>query len=159
MIRKATKEDLPAIMPIYATARAYMRANGNMTQWDGIDAPEWQLENDIRLGQLYVWEKNGIHASFAFIIGDDATYSTIENGAWLSSSPYGTIHRLGSDGQYKGVFAEIVEWALKLIPHLRADTHSNNATMQYLLQKNGFQRVGIIYVPDGSPRMAFEQIK
>lgn len=81
MIRKATKEDLPAILPVYAAARAYMRKNGNMTQWDGIDAPELQLENDIRLGQLYVWEKDGIHGVFAFIIGEDATYQTIEDGA------------------------------------------------------------------------------
>lgn len=158
MIRKATKEDLPAILPIYAAARAYMRKNGNMTQWDGIDAPELQLENDIRLGQLYVWEKDGIHGAFAFIIGEDATYQTIEDGAWLSDSLYGTIHRLGSDGQHKGVFTDIIQWASAQIPHLRADTHSANATMQYVLQKNGFRRVGVIYVPDGSPRIAFERL-
>lgn len=151
-------EDLPVILPVYAAARAYMRRNGNMTQWVGIDAPELQLENDIRLGRHYVWEKDGVHATFAFIIGEDATYQTIEDGAWRSDSLYGAIHRLGSDGQHSGVFSDIVNWALTQISHLRIDTHRTNATMLHLLQKNGFSRAGIIYVPDGSPRIAYERI-
>ena len=31
--------------------------------------------------------------------------------------------------------------------------------MQHLIEKNGFQRCGIIYVEDGSPRIAYEKIK
>ena len=32
-IRKAKLADLPRMMEIYAEARAYMRRNGNPTQW------------------------------------------------------------------------------------------------------------------------------
>ena len=59
---------------------------------------------------------------------------------------------------YINTITDIIQWALAQCPHLRADTHSTNATMQYILQKNGFRRVGVIYVPDGSPRIAFERL-
>lgn len=159
MIRRATIEDLPAILPIYATARAHMRAHGNTVQWEGIDAPEPKLKRDISLGQLYVLEEDEIHAVFAFIIGDDPLYAHIEDGTWLCDSAYGTIHRLGSDGTCRGVFAQVIDWATGKIDHLRADTHASNVAMQHLLQRNGFCRQGIIHVEDGTPRIAYEKIK
>ena len=107
MIRKATMSDLPRILAVYAAARQYMRDNGNTVQWDGEDAPEDKLENDIRLGRLYVLDDDGIRAVFAFIIGPDDTYAVIEGGAWRSDTPYGTLHRLASDGTRKGVVAEV----------------------------------------------------
>ena len=45
----------------------------------------------------------------------------------------------------------------KKIQHLRIDTHENNKVMQHLILKNGFEKCGIIYVDDGSPRVAFEK--
>ena len=160
MIRKATLEDLPTILPIYATARAYMRAHGNTVQWDGIDAPEPKLAHDIELGQLYVLEEDAtIHAVFAFIIGDDPLYERIDDGAWCSDRPYGTIHRLGSDGKTKNVLDKVIDWAMTQIDHLRADTHESNFTVQRALEKSGFLRQGTIYVEDGTPRIAFEKMK
>lgn len=94
---------------------------------------------------------------FALIIGEDPTYLRIEHGAWLNNSPYGTIHRLGSDGTRKGCFAECLTFCLNRIPNLRADTHRNNLTMQHLLEKYGFRRCGIIYVKDGSERLAYQR--
>ena len=44
-------------------------------------------------------------------------------------------------------------------PHLRADTHEDNKIMQKVILKNGFQETGIIYVEDGTPRIAFEKVK
>lgn len=40
---------------------------------------------------------------------------------------------------------------------MRIDTHENNKVMQHLIKKNGFQECGIIYVEDGSPRIAYEK--
>ena len=158
MIRKATTNDLPQILPIYATARQYMRDHGNMVQWDGIDAPEPKLACDIELGQLYVLEEEGIHAVFAFIIGDDPLYERIDDGAWRSDRPYGTIHRLGSDGNEKNVLGKVMDWAMTQIDHLRADTHASNSTVQRALERSGFTRQGIIYVEDGTPRIAYEKM-
>ena len=59
------------------------------------------LVADVAAGQLYVMEDaGGVYAVFAFIIGDDPTYQVID-GAWLDDgTPYGTLHRLGSDGTH-----------------------------------------------------------
>ena len=40
--------------------------------------------------------------------------------------------------------------------HLRVDTHATNRAMRHLLDKEGFVYCGIIYMPDGSPRVAYE---
>lgn len=44
-----------------------------------------------------------IVGGFAFIIGREPNYAVIENGAWHSDQPYGTIHRIASNGQTKGI--------------------------------------------------------
>lgn len=37
------------------------------------------------------------------------------------------------------------------------DTHEDNEVMQHLILKNGFEKRGIIYTDDGSPRFAYEK--
>ena len=111
-IRNAEFEDLDEICRVYEAGRAYMRSHGNDVQWVGDDFPfRAKLENDIRLRQLYVVTNAGdICGVFAYIIGVDKTYLEIENGAWLSDDPYGTIHRIASDGRFKGVAKASFEW-------------------------------------------------
>ena len=91
MIRKATTEDLPEILRIYAAARAYMKATGNPNQWGDHHPAQALLEEDIRLGRLYVEEDGGLHGVFALLFGEDATYAVIEDGAWCNDLPYATI--------------------------------------------------------------------
>lgn len=156
---KAKKEDLPQIMQIYESARCFMRKNGNMTQWQGGFPPAELLLSDIEIGQLYVIkQKNEIIGVFALIFGEDPTYSYIEDGAWLSEEEYAVLHRVASDGMRKGILKTAVSFSFEKIPHLRIDTHQDNLPMQRAIQKNGFQRCGIIYLADGSPRIAFEKI-
>ena len=103
-------------------------------------------------------DAGGVYAVFAFIIGDDPTYQVID-GAWLDdATPYGTLHRLGSDGTHTGVLAEAVAWAWARCPHLRADTHEDNHPMRRCLERAGFAYTGIIRVADGTPRRAYERI-
>ena len=45
----------------------------------------------------------------------------------------------------------------KKVPYLRADTHFDNHTMQHLLEKNSFERRGIIYLKNGDPRIAYQK--
>ena len=50
-------------------------------------------------------------------------------------------------------------WAYSQCPHLRADTHPDNKTMQILLTRLGFERRGIIHViEDDYPRYAYEKL-
>ena len=157
MVRAAAVQDLPRIMAIYDTARQYMRRSGNTVQWVNGYPSETLLRQDIAAGQLYVMEDaGGVYAVFAFIIGDDPTYGYIE-GAWQDDSRYGTIHRMGSDGTHRGVFAQGAAWAAQRCGHLRADTHAANHTMQRCMEREGFVRCGTIYVADGTPRVAYER--
>ena len=45
------------------------------------------------------------------------------------------------------------------IDHLRVDTHESNLTMRHAVEKCGFQYRGIIYEPDGTPRLAYDWLK
>ena len=110
-------------------------------------------------GRLYVVEEEGtVHGAFAFLLGEDPTYQVIEGGAWKSAAPYGTLHRVAGSGEVRGLFGQMVDYAWGVIPHLRIDTHENNAVMRHLVEKHGFQRCGVIYLEDGAPRIAFERI-
>lgn len=155
-IRKATPRDLPRIREIYEMARQFMRKNGNHSQWGKGDEPEALIEGDICQGNLYVLEEAGIHAVFAFIIGEDPTYLEIEEGRWKSEEPYAAVHRVASDGNVQGVLGHVMDYCSAQVPHLRIDTHTDNKVMQHVLEKYGFVSCGIVHVPDGSPRIAYE---
>lgn len=155
----ATIEELDYIMQIYARAKKYMVETGNPNQWNGTYPERELLEQDIVKRQLYVYKVDGqVHAVFAFIIGEDTTYAYIE-GQWLNDMPYGTIHRIASDGMCKGVLAKCVDYCAGQIANLRADTHHDNKIMQHLLEKNGFERCGVIYLANGAPRVAYHRGK
>lgn len=157
-IRPTTYADLDALMAILAHARAQMAADGNPTQWgDGYPTRE-QLENDIQRGVSYVMEHKGVPcATFVFIIGDDPTYAYIEDGQWLDDTlPYGTIHRIASNGQRRGIFRTILDWCSAQCSNIRIDTHQANARMIHLIEQAQFTRCGIIYTRDNSPRMAYQ---
>ena len=159
MIRAALPGDLPRIFVIYAAARAFMARTGNATQWGDAYPPEELVREDLRLGRLYVAEEGGeVQGVFAFLLGEDSTYQVIENGAWRSDAPYGALHRVASAGQVRGVFGQMVDYAWGVIPHLRIDTHENNAVMRHLVEKYGFLPCGTIYTDDGTPRIAFERV-
>ena len=157
-IRIARREDLPEILRIYAYARSFMAANGNPNQWGKTNPPRETLEADIEEEKLYVALREGrISGVFLFYIGEDPTYRKIYDGTWLSEVPYGTIHRIASMGG-GGLFTACVEFCLQKCRHLRIDTHEDNHIMQHVVEKAGFQRRGIIYIADGTPRIAYERI-
>lgn len=159
IVRNAVLEDIEQIMEVYRHAKEYMVASGNQNQWiNGYPARE-VIEKDISEEQFFVCEENGqIHGVFMFFVGEEPTYQIIEQGAWKNDKPYGTIHRLGSDGAYKGIFKECLAFCRKKHENLRADTHHDNKTMQHLLEKHGFERCGIVYMKDGSKRIAYQLV-
>lgn len=136
-----------------------MAVNGNPEQWGTRHPPRALLEEDIPAGRLYVCEDGtGIYGVFAFIIGEDPTYLKIDDGKWLSDTPYGVIHRIAGKEAGHGVLGEAVGFCTERIPHLRIDTHEDNSVMRHLLPKHGFVSCGTIYIADGSPRIAYERI-
>lgn len=160
MITFATVKDLPEILNIYEYARNFMAETGNPAQWANGYPQKELLLRDMERKQLYLCRDAGsVYGVFAFVIGDDPTYARIENGAWLSDAPYGTIHRIAGNGTKKGVLTEALSYCENKIFHLRIDTHHDNHIMQHLVEKHGFHKCGTIYVADGSPRIAYEKMK
>lgn len=162
-IRHSCTQDLARMLEIYAYAREQMKRNGNPNQW--ITYPErCLLEEDIRRGISYIVESDGeIRGTFVFVTGDDPSYAVIENGAWLNELPYGTIHRIASDGSRKGILAAAVDFGFKSVGEIRIDTHGDNRVMQNALAQLGFTRCGTIYciddMSDHSPRIAYQKSK
>ena len=159
-ISPTTYADIEALMAIFAYARAQMIADGNPAQWgDGYPSRE-QLEHDIQRGVSYVVEKNGqVCATFVFIIGEDPTYAYIEDGQWLDDTLlYGTIHRIASNGQERGIFSFVLHWCSSQCSNIRIDTHQDNARMIHLIEQANFTHCGIIYTRDNSPRMAYQRV-
>ena len=155
-IRPATQADLSDILEIYAHARRFMAENGNPTQWGQNHPAQHVLEEDIGLNRLYVVEGGeGLCGVFMFEVGNDPTYTYIE-GSWRSDTPYGVIHRIAGVGG--GVFVAALEYCSGVIGHLRIDTHVDNKPMQHVVEKAGFSKRGIIYVEDGTPRIAYDRI-
>ncbi len=157
-ISPARIDELPKMMPLFDHSRQLMRASGNMQQWiAGYPSPTL-IANDITQGHSYVIRNAGnIVGTFAFIIGRDPTYTIIEGGHWHEdATPYGTIHRLACAPGQHGIAAACIAWCRQQITTLRVDTHADNAIMQHLLTKYGFQYRGIIHIADGSPRLAYQ---
>ena len=157
-IRKATLNDVPRMMEIYAIARDFMKTAGNPTQWGTTHPHHDRLVKDIEEELLFVIEDpHTIHGVFYLYIGEDPTYANIQDGCWHSDRLYGTIHRIAGDGS-GGILRTAVDYASGIIEYLRIDTHHDNTVMQNAVQKVGFQRCGIIYVEDGTPRIAYDRI-
>lgn len=160
MIRLAKLDEIDRLLEIFASAKHFMHTNGNPNQWNGNYPDREVLVRDIEKKQFYVAEDESghIYSCFALIGGNDPTYDYIE-GKWQTDSPYGTIHRIAGDGTRKGVFAECTAFARTLYNHLRVDTHEDNAPMKNAVKRDGFKYAGVIYLADGSPRVAFDWVE
>lgn len=158
-IRKSTIHDIDVIIDIYDAARRFMRANGNHKQWCNGYPTRDIIIADIESGNSYVGENNigEIFMTFAFILGDDPTYNIIEDGEWLNTNPYGTIHRLGSNGHTPGALNACIDFCFSKIDNIRVDTHNDNIPMQAGLARLNFKRCGIIYCDDCTPRIAYQK--
>ena len=97
-----------------------------------------------------------IVAYFALLPSPEPTYDHID-GAWLTDEPYGVIHRIASYPDVHGVFSAIIDFAAARFPRLRIDTHRDNRIMQHVIDAAGFTYCGIIWLDDGTERLAYER--
>ncbi len=143
-------------MAIIDSAKRYMIAEGNPTQWSGKYPDKDVISRDISLGHSYIIEENGRPAAtFCFATGHEPNYDKID-GSWINDDDYATIHRLASDGSLSGVADICLEFCLNSSDNIRIDTHADNLKMRKWISSKGFVYCGIIKVSDGSPRLAFQ---
>lgn len=162
-MRLANYNDIEKIGNIYEDAKNFMRKNG-FEQWTKNYPSIETIKSDISQNQLYVFESNSdIYGVACVMFGVEKTYNNIYSGSWRSSEKYVTIHRIAVDKNYRrtgksrNMFSDIREYVLdKNFNWIRIDTHRQNITMQKYLKSIGFKYCGIIYVNDGSERLAYD---
>ena len=156
--RLATLSDLDRVLQIYESARAFMREQGNASQWAGGYPQRTLLQEDVAKGRLYLCvDEDDILGVFCYFFGDDPTYAHID-GAWLNDRPYGVIHRIAVAVHGRGVAKACFDYAFAKCQNLKIDTHADNFPMQKSLAKNGFVKCGTIYLENGDPRIAYQKI-
>ena len=154
--KKASLDDIATIEALYEGARAFMRSTGNPTQWAGGYPDRDTILSDIEKGQLHLAIGDGIEGVFAYIHGEDPTYSYIE-GEWLNDRSYSAVHRVASAGKRRGFIKLIMDYCFETSDNIKIDTHEDNLVMQNALERYGFSRCGIIYLANGDPRIAYQK--
>ena len=163
--RKTIIEDINNIMKIINEAKEYFRKN-KINQWQNGYPNRDTIYTDIKNNSSYVLEsKNEILATAMVSFEEDKTYRNIYNGEWVNNGDYAVIHRIAVSEKSKGngVASTIIKEVENLckenkVNSIKIDTHKDNISMQKLLAKNDFKYCGIIYLEDGSERIAFEKI-
>lgn len=158
-IQKAEAADINIIMTVFDAAKQFMRKTGNDKQWiDGYPSKDIILEN-IRNESFYVClsDERQIVGVFYFKVEEDPTYAKIYDGEWLNDQPYGVVHRIASNGMQKGVADFCLQWCFRQCNNIRVDTHRDNMVMQHILKRNGYKQCGIIYIANGTERIAFQK--
>ena len=158
-IRKATSGDIDVILKMFDHSRSVMRADGNTNQWVGYPTRA-DVEADVRRGVSFLIENSKLKiviGTFALVPGEEPTYGYIDHGRWISPTrPYCTLHRLAAMPHTSGIAAAAFAFAKGQSDYLRVDTHATNRPMRHIIEREGFVKSGIIYMPDGGPRDAYE---
>jgi len=165
IFRKASCRDIQEILKIIEEAKVSISELG-IDQWQNGYPNRQILEDDISNGNSYVLLKdNIIIGTVAIIFGNENAYETIYDGQWLSNKDYATLHRIAIHSDHKGFgFASVVYNEAKRIclnsgiHGIRIDTHEGNIPMQRSLSKSGFEYCGIVFLEDGSKRLAYESL-
>ena len=156
-IRRTKPEELEKVMELYASARDFMRRQGNPSQWGSTEPKKERVALDIAEGHSFVCcEGEALLGVFSFESdADDPTYHEIREGEWPETDSYGVLHRIAVGTPGRGVAGFCLDWCWARCRQLRADTHADNLPMQRAMIKNGFERCGIIKTYDGTDRIAF----
>ena len=160
-IRLATLADVDAAAEIYDKARAFMKESGNPTQWSGAYPAREDVIDGIKSGVSYVCcDSDEVVASFHFEENaHDAVYKNIFDGAWKNNEPYAVIHRIAVKYHGKGIVDFCFAECFRRFPNLKIETHEDNIPMQKCLLRAGFEYCGIVFLPDGSKRLAYQKTK
>jgi ribosomal protein S18 acetylase RimI-like enzyme len=147
-IRRATLEDLPALMALMRRVVPLMLAAGNL-QWDETYPDEAVFQRDIDLRQLWVANAESSIAGIAALTTDqEPDYAQV---GWDIDEPAIVVHRLAVDPAFRGVgvAGALMQKAEEIatergITVLRVDTNTQNEATQRLFPKLDYQLAGEI---------------
>lgn len=161
---KATLQELNGILHIIREAQETLKAQG-INQWQNGYPNRDTAAADIQQNCCHVALLNGeVAATASLILGPEPDYAHIQQGAWKTSEHYATLHRLAVACRCRGTgfatqFLQYLEQTAYSagFAATRVDTHQQNQTMRRFLEKNGYTYCGIIHLPDGNPRAAYDK--
>lgn len=169
LIKRTTENDVTRVMEIIEGAKEEIK-NLGIDQWQNGYPNENTIKNDISRGEAYILEENGkIVATAMLSFEGEPTYNNIEEGNWITNDKYGVIHRIAVDNSItnKGYASKLLYKLEQIckkmeVYSVKIDTHEGNIPMQKLLEKNGYQYCGIIYLEEtptvSGKRLAFEKV-
>ena len=167
--RRATVEDMDALLSITARASARLLAAG-VDQWqNGYPNAEF-FTRDIAEGSAWLFTHGGRPAGCVTVRhGREKQYDRLF-GEWLTppDSAYGTIHRIAVADEYlgRGLADEMFQFAEDITvgtgyASIRVDTHEQNGPMRRRLEKRGYTRCGLLWIDSivgDKLRVAYEKI-
>ena len=162
IFRKATILDTEAVTAIYEYAKKILMDSG-IPQWQGAVPGRDSFIQDLSLGQAYVVEENGTVIATIQLINHEPYYDNVENGSWRASSALVAHHVAVSNECRKQGVASFMLHNAEIIAKergrcsLRLDTHELNYRMRHLLEKHGFENIGVVTMPNGDMRLAYEK--
>jgi GNAT superfamily N-acetyltransferase len=162
-IRLSQFSDLTDLMEIFHQAQATIGQLG-IDQWQNGYPSEKVVADDMTQNRSYVVQREGELLGTFVLVQTEPTYDRIYEGQWQCGDAYLAIHRVAVKVAARGTgvadaiirYAERQAKAMEL-QSLRIDTHRGNLPMRRMLEKQGFQCCGVIYLRDGAHRVAYEK--
>ena len=155
-IRRATKDDLSAIMAIITQVKEFLKDNDN-PQWQGGHPSAEMITADIDHGYSWVLiDGDQVVGTADLQLAAEANYEAIQDGEWAQpDEPYAIIHRVAIGAAASGrnlgqlFFSNLITVGrLQGIRNFRYDTHHKNVPMQKLGKSLGFVERGTVYIKD-----------
>lgn len=166
MLRKTENQDIPKVLKILEAAKTRMK-DVSIPQWQSGYPNEESIIDDIGAERSYVYVVDGeIVATAVLDFEKDPNYRQIDDGAWIDEElSYASIHRIATSDKMlgQGIGKKLIQALLENarqrgVDTVRVDTHALNTPMRKLVEANGFEERGIIYIAfeSNSPRIAYE---
>lgn len=157
-VRRATEDDLNAILALVRRVVPLMRASGNL-QWSESYPNRAVFLRDLVLEQLWVAEEQKKIAGVAALTRDSSPeYAQV---GWNLEEPAIVVHRLAVDPEQrgKGIARQLMQQAEQIareagIALLRVDTNAENHAMQQLILALGYDFSGA-FTFDNRPGLQF----
>ncbi|MBQ7821510.1 MAG: GNAT family N-acetyltransferase [Clostridia bacterium] len=165
-IKRASLDDIDAIMPVIKNAQEYLAAQ-NIDQWQNDFPNRGVVENDIKTAEAYILDDNGrVAGYFVLYAPPEPVYDDLDGGSWLySGENYGAMHRVAISGDYRGqglahmIYDKCEARSRELgYASLRVDTHPENKIMRHMAESHGFGECGYVYYYGNMQRIAFEKL-
>lgn len=163
MIRKATLDDLNAVLKIIAEVKILMNAGGN-PQWNSDYPGEHEYRADIAREELWLEElEEGMISGFMVV--NDQLSKEYRDADWSTPGPSNSIHRLAVNPlcRGRGVAKRLFTFAEQLsrdkgMKSIHLDTFAMNRAAQSLFKSNGYSFAGEIHMKGRStPYLCYEK--